>query len=430
MTGRHIFALCLPLGACAQLAGIDETNGDGRVGVSLSVERASIGSTVIRAPQDLSANTATYLVPDELDPSGISRVAAVETDVGLWTAEIFDATPPVLFDLPERPGPPVPHLWDFPNQDVLVGFDVLEHPGATAIDPMSTLAVNVTLDRAFVVAESFELFVVGTWTQRALTAPAAMALTLAEAAFPVSSMGALTGRPAERITVADTAVVLRRTGTKLDGRVDFTPFDETGPDMLTGTMTAVVADKMLDIQIGPAIALTRFGAARPAVGTPAFGWELHAAPGANELVTASGPRLENAAALVTDTMVQITYGNPFEQRSWPTVLSWNASATRTTTPPGQALPVTLASGMNQTVAEPTPAQLLDFPAGLPQLISINGTALSIDNDVVISAPTTSVEVTVVTDRTSATFSRSMSSSWFPMLLAPRWSCIASSTPSA
>jgi len=401
MRGLPTTALvCSTLGACAQLAGIDKTSGDGRAGVSLTIDRASIGTTVIHAPQDLSANTATYLVASPDDPTAITEVVAEQTDIGLWTADIFQQTPPVLFDLPDQPGPPLLRLFDFPNADLEASFDVFEHPDPVISVPDALLTVNVTLDRPFV-AEAFELFVVGTWTQIPLVADPANPTVLAPPAFAVSTMNAITQRPIEQITTADSALILRRTGPLLDGVVELTPFDQTGNDTLTGTMTAVAADQMLDLVVDPAAAADRFTAVRPAVTTPVFSWDLRAAPGA-ERANNLGPILDSGSVVMTDTAVQTAFGNPFTAKGWPAILQFTATETRQALPDG-ILPITLSAGMIQRVQEPTAGTVIDLPAGLPQLISIDGRSLSIDN-VQISAPTAPVEITVVADGPPPTLS--------------------------
>jgi hypothetical protein len=394
-------AVLVLLGGCAKIAGIDDTSGDGLIGVSLAVERVSIGATVVRSPQPLAANRATYLIADELEPSGFVRVPAVEAEPGLWVADIFDATPPVLFDLPEPVDPQFQRLWAIPNRDILGSFDVLEHPNPTPLaDPTtSMLTVNATLDTAFV-AETFELFVAGTWNSIGLPAPLAGATTLNPPAFPASSMVKLANRPHEQITVDDAVLVLRRNGAVLNGVLEVTPFDQTGNDTLTGTITTVPADRVLDIRFDPVGAANRLSACRPGVANLTFAWDLRAAPGRDLGVTA-GPVLNSAGVMMADTMATAMYANPFEARGWGTVLTWAVSATRTTTPPGQALPVTLNASMVQLAADPTPEVMLDFPAGRVEAIAINGTSLSTDG-MMVSAPTGPVVVTLTTDRTTDT----------------------------
>ena len=383
---------------CAQLAGLDETSGDGRTGVSLAFERVSIGSTVVKSPLDLTGRAATYLVPDDVEPSGLVRVDAVQSGLDTWTAEIFDATPAVQFDLPDFPTPNQ-RLWDYPNKTLLGGFNVLEHPNPTPVAPQSLLTVNVTLDVPYS-TELLQLFTVGSWNVRNLEAPAVGALVVAPPAFQISTMTSLTGRPHEKLTTSDTLHVLRYLGNDLVGSVEIPPFDQTGNDTLTGTMTPVAHDRMLDIRINPTDAATRYSAARPTVPNLAFSWVLRAAPGF-EQNNDSGPLLNALAVAPADTMVQVAYGNPFDAKGWKSTLTWATSATRTFTPPGQALPATLAASMTQRVVDPTAAQVLDLPAGLPELISIDGRSLSTDG-MTLTAPTRAVEVTFIIDRASAT----------------------------
>src|SRR5438105_14701185 len=104
-------ALCA-LAGCAQIFGIDQTSG--AEGVKLTIQRRSIGATIVDSPQDLSMNTASWLIADDGDPTGLTRVPAELADVDTWRAVIRNATPPIQFDLPDFPKPPVPQF-DFPN---------------------------------------------------------------------------------------------------------------------------------------------------------------------------------------------------------------------------------------------------------------------------------------------------------------------------
>jgi hypothetical protein len=389
----------LLLAGCAQLAGIEDTSGDGRVGVSLAFERISIGTTIVRSPLDVSDNTATYLVEDAASPGGLARIPAPQSAIDTWSAEIFDATPPVLFDLPDFPAP-ILRVFDFPNKDVLGGFGVLEHPNPTAVAPDSLLTVNVALDTPYAATEGLLLFTAGSWNQRGLEAPAVGALAVAPPAFQMLSMQSITGRPHEKITAEDTVLVLRSIGAVLNGVAEIPPFTQTGNDTLTGTLTTVAADRTLDVAIDPTGAAARFAAARPAVPTLAFAWGLRAAPGF-ELNVDVGPTLNGASPLMTDTAILATYANPFDARGWRTLFTWSTAATRTFTPEGQALVVTLNSGMFQRDVDPAAGAVMDLPAGLPEVITLDGTPLSTDGTS-FKTPTQAVEVTFLTDRPTAT----------------------------
>ena len=66
----------LALGGCAQLFGIANTTGAdaGSDGVSLAIQRVSVGASVTTSPQDLTGQTADFLVGDG---TGLVRTTAV-----------------------------------------------------------------------------------------------------------------------------------------------------------------------------------------------------------------------------------------------------------------------------------------------------------------------------------------------------------------
>ncbi|HEU0031070.1 MAG TPA: hypothetical protein VFQ53_10595 [Kofleriaceae bacterium] len=395
--GRSLLFL-VGLTGCAQLAGIDETSGTGRAGVSLSFERVSVGASVSRAPLDLTGRTATFLVPDAADPTGLARVAATQDGVDRWTAEIFDATPSVVFDLPDFPDP-LTRMLAFDSRDLLGDFVVLEHPNATPAPDAASLTVQVALDTPYN-GEGLQIFTLGSWNQRGLEAPVLGAGAIGPLTFAMTSMTSLTGRPHEAITSADSVVVLRYIGNQLNGALEATPFDQTGNDMITGTINPVPADRMLDIRVNQAQAVTRYSTARPAVTNISFSWALRAAPGA-DLNVDLGPLL-NAATVGTDPQtITAMYGNPFAAK-WKTILTWSTSASRSVVPTGQTLPIGLSAQMFQREVEPGAGAMLDLPAGFPQLITIGTTPLSADNTT-IPVPTSAVEVSFVTDRPTNTF---------------------------
>jgi hypothetical protein len=384
---------------CAQLFGLDETNGDGRLPVSLQFERVSIGATIQRSPLDLTSNTATYLVPDDVAPSGLTRVPATQSGIDTWTADIFDATPPIEFDLPDFPAP-IQRLWDYPNKTLLGGFNVFEHPDPQPAPPGAMLTVNVTLDVPTVGNEGFQLFTIGSWNIIGLPAPVLGSLAEAPPAFAMTTMQSFTGRPHEAITTADSVLVLRYVANDLTGALEVAPFDQTGNDQITGAINAVTHDRMVDVKIDQTKIATRYSAARPAVPTVSVGWGIRASPGF-EVGDNNGPLLQATAILPTDTMIQVPYGNPFDAKGWKSTLTWSTNASRVFTPAGQTLPVTLFAGMFQFATDPTAGLVLDLPAGLPELISFDGMPLSSDGTP-IAAPTHAVEVTFITDRPTNT----------------------------
>ncbi len=378
--------ICLLFGGCAQLAGIDNTSGDGRAGLSLGVERVSIGTTVERSPQDLSTSTATYFIGD-------TAVEAVELEPGTWTADVFDATPPVVFDLPDNPGPIFDRQIELPSKALLTSFDVLEHPDPAASALTDTITINATLDVATAGNESFELFVVGTWTARALEAPVLGAAVLAPPEFQIGSMANLTGRPHETITLDDTPVIIRRVGTTLNGLFEPSPFAQVAANTLSGALTTVAADQTLSAAIDQPAATAKLGVVRPAITVgPVFTFDVTSAPGA-ELGSNAGPRLVSGVVGALDVALTAAFANPFASKGWGAVLTYSAAGSRTLTPTGETLPVTLGAGMVQVADDPQAVARLDFPAPLPELVEIDGQSLSIDN-ATIARPVAPVEITM------------------------------------
>src|SRR5262249_2471012 len=137
--------LAAMLCGCAQVFGIDVTTG-APPATGLEVQRVSIGAKLVYAPQDLAASMATYLVADEADPAGLTRVPAAQAEPGIWPAPLRAPTP-LLFDLPDFPTP-IPRLFDFPQTRVKTLFGVLEHPSPQPAPAGATLAVNATLETA------------------------------------------------------------------------------------------------------------------------------------------------------------------------------------------------------------------------------------------------------------------------------------------
>ena len=372
---------------CAQLFGLDETTGV--QAASLTVQRASVGARVVLAPQDLSASTGKYLVPDEADPTGLLSVPVAQAEPGLWVAPVTGATP-ILFDLPDYPKP-VLRLFDFPRPAVQALFAVLEHPNPQPAPMNATLTVNVTLDAPTTGAERFELLTLGSWNTLALAAPAAGGTALAQT-FPFTAMTPITGRmPLERITADDAVVVLRYVGNELQGAFRAPPFEQTDADTITGTMAAVKIDPFT-VAIDQPDLLRRYSAARPPVGTPTTSWTLRAAPGA-QLNIDNGPLL--TAGTPTDmATISSQAGNPFAP-DWPSTLLWQTQAARSYTPPTAGLPASLLAGMSER-AVLAPGLEMKLPAGLPSKIAIGAVSLETDG-ATLPRPTRAVEVTFMTD---------------------------------
>jgi hypothetical protein len=389
---------------CAQLAGIDETTGVVAADeVSLQLEKVSIGATVVRSEMDLTGQSAEYLVFDDAEPDGIHHVPAELNTPDTWSAKIPDGTPPIRFFTPDYPEP-VAKLWDFPQRNVFGLYGRLEHANPEPAPMGAMLTLSATLPAAYAATETFQLYTLGSWNVRTFTGaevPAVGALAFGPVAFPFSSMSSITGRPLEKITTADAVMFLRYIGNRLTGVMEATPFDQTGADNIMGTMTAVAASETLDIMVGPPAAVSmRFAPARPAMPALSMAWYLHAAPG-YEVANDNGPLLHAASVAMADTgMISATYGNPFVAKGWPTLLTWSTVATRTYTPTVQMLPIDLHAGLYQ-LAVPTAGMVLDLPAGLPEVITIDGKPLSTDG-LSIAKPTKPVKVTFVSSITNNT----------------------------
>jgi hypothetical protein len=389
---------------CAQLAGIDDTTGVVTPDVvSLQLEKMSIGATVARAPMDLTGLTAEYLVLDDAEADGIQHVPADLWVPDTWSAVIKDGTPPIRFQTPDYPEPTA-KLWDFPLRNLIGLYPRMEHENPEPAPMGAMLTLRATLPSAFAATESFQLYTLGSWNVRGFggaEVPAVGAAAFGPVTFPFSSVSSITGRPLEKLTTADAVMFLRFIGNRLTGVMEATPFDQTGADSIMGTMTAVAANQTLNITVGPPAAVAqRFAPARPAMPALSMAWYLHAAPGF-EVGNDNGPLLHAASVVMADTgVISATYGNPFIAKGWPTTLMWTTVATRTYMSPVQMLPIDLHAGLYQ-LAEPTAGMVLDLPAGLPEVITIDGKPLSTDG-LSITKPTKPVKVTFVAGITNNT----------------------------
>ena len=392
---RHVWILACGLAGCAQLAGIDNTT-DERTGVSLTLERVSIGASVVRTPADLGALglSATYLADE-------GEVPATAGEPGVWGADIRAQTPPVRFTVPTN-DPMIRNtlLWTFPNGNLVGEFSFLEHPGAAPPSPDAQISATITLDVPYN-GELVRIYTVGAWGIRdfgAADIPLATT-TYGPVTFPMASMTNLSGRKElDRITPNDAIVVLRYLGNDLVGAVETPSFDQNLADTITATLATVAHDKTLSVNIDPAGTSARFSAPRPAVTNIAMSWGISAAPG-YLLNDTRGPQLMAAGIVATDppSVLTASYGNPFTGRDWKPMFQIVATANRTYTPPAPELPMTLNSAMVQVVPEPATGADAKFPGGLPELIALDGRSLSTDN-VLFQKPTAPVTLTFTTDR--------------------------------
>ncbi len=400
--GGRILSLVL-CGGCAQLAGIDKTSSPPPPDdLSLQFQRMSVGASIEIAPLDIAGLTATYLVPDASDPTLLDRVDAPATAVDTWTAPISEGTPPVEFELPDFPTP-VTRIWELPNPNLVGVFGVLEHPDPQPAPANAMITLAVTLDALAAMGDAYQVYTIGSWTQRPLSAAevpvASPAISLS---YPFASATSITTRPLEALTLADAELVLRYTGAQLTGAFEAPPFAQTGADTITGTLAAVTADQTLDITVDQTTAATRFATPMPALDAPTFNWAVVAAPG-YAIANGTGPQLTAGGLAITDPgTITEPFGNPFvPAHDWRSMFVWSTGATRTFTPTGQMLVATLSAGLYQ-VLEPAPALTLDLPAGLPQIITLAGTPLVLDGASVIIDPLHAVTVSFTNDQASNT----------------------------
>jgi hypothetical protein len=378
---------------CAQIFGIDSTSGGAgdapmTAQAVAEVERMSIGATLQTAPEDLTAgsDTLAFLVGD-------SSVAATQGPIGTWTAPIATGNPMVDFTLAHQR-----HIWAFPTRDLKIADVHLEHPNPTPADPISSLALMVTLPTAPSTAESFDLEEIGPWLATSLVPADPLSQDIMiSALMPIG--GSTT--PATVIP-SDVVLALRYDssvapgGLVLTGVFQAASFAETaGTNSVSGAMTAVTTDQMFGAAIDPVAQQTRFAAIRPAVGTPSFSWQVDAAPYAMRNI-AAGPLLESGTVATADTAIAAVYGNPFSSLGWTAQFSYNATEVRDIMVNG--LPLELAATASSLLIPDASMPTLDFPAALPQTISIDGQSLATDNVSITLDPTMPAALTVVVDR--------------------------------
>jgi hypothetical protein len=398
---------------CAQLTGIENTVGPGD---SIAVTRMSIGSKVVLAPLDPAEISANYFVAGR-DPSGYDRVPAVPDPSHNRLTTQLRTPAPVEVTLSDDPAK-IPRLFAFPGPQLSVLdvsenpatsaadsarsgntlYGVLEHPGRREAPMGATFAVNATLDAPVAMGQSFQVYVVGAWLQRGLSATEAPvgAMQLAPPAFSFTAANSVSGRPQiDQITTDDAFLILRYTGPVLTGVAEAMPFTQS--DMAGAVTTPAFPSMMAPVAPGPlsptfsatftpAVLADRYKAVRPGVPAPPqvqINWSLVAAPG-YAVASIAGPVLQSSTVLTES--LSVNYENPFATRGWNTIFTLATAVSRVYMAPvgpmGMPIPITLFAGMNQFL-EPPPSPAtpvaLDLPAGLPQVITIGTTVLMNDD---------------------------------------------------
>lgn len=391
------------VGGCAQLFGLDETTNAPDANpdeVSLAVQRVSIGSTVVKSPQDMSGQMATFYVDD--GTGTFTTTPGMLVPPNKLTAQIPMVTPAVQFTLPDDMTP-----YFFASSRAQIANNVVfERPGMMPAADTSQLHIIVDLPSGYIATEAVSVLALGPWTQHQLDpatelpAPG-MGLTAIDATVNyVAGFSNLASSAMTRakITTADYVLVLRTDGPKLTGYLE-TQFDQTdATDMISGTMVAVTPDRTVNATIDPSVFMTRFSMVQPMTAASfALGWSITAAPGASVGQT-RGIQLAAGGSSMTDTMLTASYANPFEAR-WKSLLTYAATSLRSYT--FMMAPVPLRATM-ETVSDPTTTSIT-LPAGLPTKVIANGTDLVTDGMDLPLDLTKPVTINATLEKPTATF---------------------------
>jgi hypothetical protein len=387
-------------GGCAQLFGLDVTTSTPDANpdeVSLAVQRVSVGSTVVKAPEDMTGQMATFYADDGTGTPGIL------VPPNKFTAPITMGTPPVVFSVP---GDTILRYFASSRAQT-VNHVAFERPGMVQAADTSKITVGITLPSAYVSGEAFNVVAIGPWTQHPLAAAELPLPDMGLAAISTPAIDYVTGfgslvssMTRAKITSADYVVVLRTVGSRLTGYLE-TQFDQTdGTDTISGTMIAITANRTLNATIDPAAFTARFMAAKPAVAGLSLNYSIAAAPGADVGQTRGIQLVAGGSNPMTDTAVTVSYGNPFDGHGWKSLVTYSATSQRMTT--FMTAPVTLGATM-QTVSDPEQTMAITLPAGLPTTIKANNTELVTDGMDVALDLTKPVTITATIDKPSATY---------------------------
>lgn len=416
--GRVACAVVLLFGSgCAQLFGVDQTTAgmpDAPAPgiVSLRVQRFELGASIVQSPEDVSNLTATYLIPDDTDPSGLRKVpAVVGASTDTWTAAIPDGTPAVEFTLGDDLPVPFRRQYAFPQRNIMSLYGIVEHPDPQPPAATAILNVQVMLPSAYAAAESFQIYAVGPWYYHPLTAAELPPVTTGTVIGPVNlpytntptTFTTLANRPLAAITMDDRVLALRYDGYDLTGAAEFPQFTQgSATDTLVATM-ATNPHAPLDVHIDPPTVASRLAATNPAGTALAMAWQVNAAPG-YAVANLSGPLLMYAPVAATDSgAITTPFGNPFTAHDWRSTFQWSANKSRTYAVPSLSnMTMTMYAGIND-VAEVAPGLVLDDRSPLPVLVSVNEMPLTSDGKVISLDPTKSVALSLVADGPGSLF---------------------------
>ncbi len=393
-----LFVASLSAAGCAQVFGLDETSAIPDPGVTLKMTRVAVGATVVTEPMNLATSSATFLVTDGAEPSGLRKLPANLLPPDTWQV-----------DLPEGASNAIRYSFDgeafvrhlvLPAKATQQSHVFLGKPRndpAPAAAQISFSASSFT--PAFTAQDQLFWFAAGAWSQRQLTGaelPGAGATTWSSPAIAYSSMPTLTGGPLERITTDDSTMILRYSGSQLVGRMQLPVFNMIdGANPLAAQMVAIDRDQTAAFTVDSTIGTRLSTPVPPFSAGLSLSWTINASPGASYGLTA-GPRLlSGAVAPATgNVIINQNYGNPFA--GWPSVLSWTASATRTYTVAGA--PLTLTARMTNVLPPPTAvATAVGIPVSMPTLITVQGALLNNDGTTVSIDRAKSVNISFLAD---------------------------------
>jgi hypothetical protein len=402
-------SLVAGLGGCAQLFGLDETSLEPPV-VRFSLQRYAVGASLVVEPMDVTAGSATYLLPDPVEASGFRKVPATSTGVGLLQGDVAAGTPAYLrFTLPDDN---VTRLVALPQRSISGLYGYLGKPAAPDAAPAgASLAISVTIP-AHTATSAYQWLSLGAWTIRDFVGaelPPTIGATQLQPASPIPYTSATvlsrppTGATHPQLHADDALLILRRDTAQLGALTDvFTaaPLELTaGMNSVAGAMVPVNRDESMSVEVDPTGATERLKAVQPApIGEPTFNWAITAAPGSAAGIGA-GPALAlgSLASTAGATTLSPVFGNPFKGRGWASTFSWVATASRTYTPAGLA-PVTLTTRLTAISPVPVDGMRRDFTSCIPGRISIQAAALITDGVPVTIDRGKAIGITANTDR--------------------------------
>lgn len=396
--GSVAAAVALGVPGCTQILGLDETRP--LDGVTFRGQVANIGASIAVTPLEPPAESLSFLLADVASPGGFRTEQTRRLQDGTWYAAL--PADDVAVRYRQSADDPVQHHLVLPAResaqlDIILGRT---NPADPPTDAQLILAP--TFSPAYTTGDQLVWYAVGAWAQRVLTpaeSPANNTVSWTSPPIPYTSAQSLSGHAVPSRVIADDAPLLLRYSAagQLVGTLQGAPFAmASGPNPISGTLAAIALDRSVSFTVDAGLA-ARLSAV-PAFTMPTQSWILTAAPGATYGVN-TGPSLNAGTVAQASGAVQIatTYGNPF--LGWPTVLTYAAQATRTYAAVGMPA-VTLTARLAQQVA-PTDGVELQVPACLPTVVTIQGSVLTTDGQVVSIDRAGAVTLSFASDRTGA-----------------------------